>query len=125
MRYSTIKQLPSVPNLDDLPMILEKTTRLARIDRYLFSLEEFASFFSSVQQLPLSEPAPENLLHSPVFRSHRVSQSAKFEASRAQNKISHEQKLCQTYMKQFETLIQLVGETLFWHPNLINFVQFR
>lgn len=98
----------SIPKLDDLPLILEKATRLARIDRYLSSLEEFASFFLSVQHLPLSGQVPEDLLQSPVFRSSSVSRTAKFEASRARSKISHEQRLCRTYMNQFQTLIQLI-----------------
>ena len=104
-------QLPSIPRLGDLPIILEKANRLARIDRYLSSLEEFASFFLSVQQLHLSEPASNKKTYSPAFRSHRVMEAAKFEASRARNKISHEQKLCSTYMKQFETLVQMVSQT--------------
>lgn len=106
-----------------MPFILEKANTLARIDRYLSRLEEFALFFISVQALPLIEQTPINEARSPTFRSQRITASAEFEASRARNKISHEQRLCQTYMKQFDTLVQMVRQFRFRVPFLIVVIQ--
>ena len=102
-------QLCNVPKLDDLPSILEKSNRLARIDRYLAGLEEFQSFFLSVQQLQVSEPISTAMDDEPAFRSARTTKSAFFEASRAREKIQQEQRLCQTYMRQYDALVQLVS----------------
>ncbi|KAK3176619.1 hypothetical protein OEA41_007942 [Lepraria neglecta] len=98
----------NIPQLNDLPEILEKSNRLARIDRYLSGLEEFQSFFSSVRQLLSVEAAPETGDNQLGFRSTDVTKSADFEAARAQEKIQQEQRLCQTYMRQYDTLVQLV-----------------
>ncbi|KAL8691226.1 MAG: hypothetical protein Q9218_003502 [Villophora microphyllina] len=97
-------KLPSIPRLDDLPVILEKSNRLARIDRYLSTLEEFASFFLSVQQLLPPGVTPES---QQAFQSRQNRECGSLEASRAREKIQHEQRLCQTYLKQFDTLVQL------------------
>lgn len=105
------RQLCNVPKLDDLPFILEKSNRLARIDRYLAGLEEFQSFFLSVQRLLAPEPiADASDDDDPAFRSARTKKSAQFEASRAREKIRQEQRLCQTYMRQYDALVQLVSE---------------
>ena len=102
------KQFPSIPQLDGLPAILEKANRLSRIDRYLSSLEEFASFFNSVHELFQVEQGPTEAVLQPTFCSGRVGASRTLEAEKAKNKISHEQRLCKTYMKQFDTLVQMV-----------------
>ena len=102
-------QLCNVPKLDDLPGILEKSNRLARIDRYLAGLEEFQSFFLSVQNLLVPEPTSVAMDGEPAFRSARTKNSAFFEASRAREKIQQEQRLCQTYMRQYDALVQLVS----------------
>ena len=103
-------QLCNVPRLDDLPFILEKSNRLARIDRYLAGLEEFQSFFLSVQEfLCPPRPDPGTSGDSPAFCSETTKKSACFEASRAREKIQQEQRLCQTYMRQYDALVQLVS----------------
>ena len=94
--------------MGELPFILEKANRLARIDRYLSGVEEFAFFFVSVQQMPSAVSGKANLrVGSPSL----TKDMAKFEASRMLAKIEHEQKLCQKYQKQFETLVQMVSLT--------------
>ena len=105
-------ELCNVPKLDDLPFILEKSNRLARIDRYLAGLEEFQSFFLSVQQLLAPEPGLNTRKDDPTFRSAETKKSAQFEASRAREKIQQEQRLCQTYMRQYDALVQLVSQIL-------------
>ena len=109
-------QMHNIPQLNDLPEILEKSNRLARIDRYLSGLEEFQSFFSSVRQLLSVEAAPETGNNQLGFRSTDVTKSADFEAERAQEKIQQEQRLCQTYMRQYDTLVQLVS----LHPDSLH-----
>ncbi len=104
-------QLWNVPKLDDLPFILEKSNRLARIDRYLAGLEEFQSFFLSVQQLLAPEPDSYTSGDDPTFRSAKTKRSAQFEASRAREKIQQEQRLCRTYIRQYDALVQLVSRT--------------
>lgn len=107
----THTQISSIPQIDGLPAILEKANRLSRIDRYLSSLEELSSFFRSVHCLFEAEsgsfqPAPQA---SSSFLSKRVVVLRKLEAEKVRNKILHEQRLCKTYMKQFDTLVQMVS----------------
>ncbi|KAL8980946.1 MAG: hypothetical protein Q9205_004118 [Flavoplaca limonia] len=98
-----------IPKLDDLPLILEKSNRLARVDRYLSSLEEIVAFFTSVrQELSLESTRPWNAPAVPCL-TRDVILSANLEVSRAQRKIEHERRLCKTYLRQFDTLVQLVS----------------
>ena len=98
-----------MPQLDDLPTILEKSNRLARIDRYLSSIEEFFNFFLAVRQSQLSNTIPSTEAVPPPFWSRENLSSAEFESTRAREKILQEQKLCQTYIKQYDALVQLVS----------------
>ena len=110
LRLLTWEQTPTVPGLKELPTILEKSNRLARIDRYLSGLEEFLSFFLSVRQhLPVQQ-TPVRDVDAPAFRTIEVTNSASLEAVRAHEKIQQEQRLCQTYMRQYDTLVQLVSQ---------------
>ena len=111
-KFAEDYQVRNVPRLEDLPFILEKSNRLARIDRYLAGLEEFHSFFLSVQQLLAPEPDALAIDDDLTFRSARTKRSAQFEASRAREKIQQEQRLCQTYMRQYDALVQLVSRVL-------------
>ena len=108
-KFTDGRQHRDVPRLDDLPFVLEKSNRLARIDRYLAGLEEFQSFFLSVQQLLGPQPDSTASSDSPAFCSAKTKKSAHFEASRAREKIEQEQRLCQTYMRQYDALVQLVS----------------
>lgn len=82
------------------------------MDRYLAGLEEFQSFFLSVQRSLASEHDSNASEYEPTFRSARTKKSAQFEASRAREKIQQEQRLCQTYMRQYDALVQLVSRIL-------------
>ena len=109
LALTDLGQAPTIPQLNELPNILEKSDRLARIDRYISGLEEFLSFFLSVRQhLPVQQ-MPVMDLDAPAFRSLEVTSSASLEAVRAREKIQQEQRLCQTYMRQYDTLVQLVS----------------
>ena len=101
-----------IPHLHNLPDILEKSNNLARIDRYLSSLEEQTSFFIAIFEMFENEAAlsRSNLLRFGPDQEHQhVGTRARMEASRTRNKISRQQGLCQTYTRQFETLIQMVS----------------
>lgn len=99
-------------------MILEQSDRLARTDRYLSSLEEFATFFVAVrQEFTVEKSALENLPTPLPCLSKINVQSANLEASRCQRKIEHEQRPCKTYLRQFDTLVQLVSAAF---PNAAN-----
>lgn len=71
-------------------------------------MEEFAFFFVSVQQMPSAVSGKANLR---VVSTSHTKDMANFEATRMLAKIEHEQKLCQKYQKQFETLVQMVSLT--------------
>ena len=47
-------------------------------------------------------------MHLP-FAPSKSPISASFEAVRAREKIQQEQRLCRTYMRQYDTLVQLVS----------------
>ena len=104
-----MEKLPNIPQMNDLPGILEKSDTLARIDRYLSSLEELASFFISVHRILLVDETHAYRADTPRFRSKPITELAKFEASRLQRKVLYEQRLCQTSMKQFDNLVQMVS----------------
>ena len=109
LALADLEQTSSVPGLNEIPNILEKSNRLARIDRYLSGLEEFLSFFLSVRQhLPVQQ-RPVMDVDAPAFRTVEVTNSASLEAVRAHEKIQQEQRLCRTYMRQYDTLVQLVS----------------
>ena len=101
-------QMSRVPRLDQLPGILEKANRLAHISRYLSRLEEFTSFFLSVQELLKAESAG-SLPHIVApYNLEQVRLRAKFEAERARQKILHQQNLCKSFIAPFDNLIQIV-----------------
>ena len=77
LALADLAQNPNVPRLHELPYILEKSNRLARIDRYLSGLEEFLSFFISVRQhLPVQQ-MPVMDSDAPAFRSLEVTNFSK------------------------------------------------
>ena len=98
-----------IPRLQDLPILLERSNNLTRLDRYLSSLEEFVTFFTSVHGMIHGEQAEKDSTETPLpFRTPRLRQRAKLEATWALNKVQRQQKLCSTYIKHFETLVQMV-----------------
>src|SRR5947207_15152349 len=101
-----------IPHPNDLSVILQNFDYLARIDRYLSSLEEQASFFFAIFEMLETETA---VTRSSLSRfkleqeKQRVGARAKMVAWRTRDKILRQKGLCQTYIKQFETLIQMVS----------------
>ncbi|KAL9632049.1 MAG: hypothetical protein Q9164_005549 [Protoblastenia rupestris] len=112
-------QRPQLPQLRDLPVILEKSNNLARIDRYLSTIEEFVSFFTAVRQSRSVDAVQNHSNEIPQASSHSPSSTASaiFEAFRAREKVQYEQKLCRTYMKQYDALIQVVSPADITQPS--------
>ncbi|KAL9103039.1 MAG: hypothetical protein Q9163_001869 [Psora crenata] len=99
-----------LPQLADLPVILEKSNNLARIDRYLSTLDEFVSFFIAVRQSRRIDAiqGQSDGLSRDLPSPQSSNEYATFEAFRAREKLRYEQNLCRTYMKQYDALIQVV-----------------
>ncbi|KAJ9646488.1 hypothetical protein H2199_002537 [Coniosporium tulheliwenetii] len=104
---SILFKLPRLPQLDDLPVIMEKLNNLALIERYLSGLEEFTVFFQSVQQT--IGPAQDTNLLAPerYFSIPQTRKRAQSQAVQTKNNIAQQQKLCKIYINQFESLIQM------------------
>ncbi|KAG8528423.1 uncharacterized protein KY384_007341 [Bacidia gigantensis] len=90
-----------LPDFQDLPSLLEKSNNLARIDRYLASLEESVSFLAAARQSLSQAPTTSQPILS-------LDSLADFETARARERLLHQQKLCRTYVKQYEALTQMV-----------------
>lgn len=104
----------AMPRMDDLPFLLEKANHLARIDRYISGLEEFSSFFISVRSFQHNRDpdlcrATPDLDPTQAYRSRDTRERASFESSLAQQKIVRAQKLCSTFLRQYESLVQMVS----------------
>lgn len=94
--------------MDDLPAILAKTNKLARIERYLSSMDEMLSFFQRVRQLFAFEGAATDREKSTLMFQHaRAKIYADLESSKASDKTLYKQRLCKTYRRQFEHLVQM------------------
>jgi hypothetical protein len=106
----------AIPRMDDLPLLLQKANHLARIDRYISGLEEFSSFFISVRSFQHNrdpglcrvtpDPVPDS---TQAYRSRDTRERASLESSLAQQKIVRAQKLCSTFLRQYESLVQMVS----------------
>lgn len=109
-----------IPRMDDLPFLLEKANHLARIDRYISGLEEFSSFFVAVRSFQHNRdpglcrvaPDPDS---TQTYRSRNTRERASLESSLAQQKILRAQRLCSTFLRQYESLVQMVSLQGTWN----------
>lgn len=103
-----------MPRMDELPYMLQQANNLAKMDRYISALDEFSSFFVSVRSFQQrtrgvvlletsSEPASRE-----TDRRHNIAERATLESCLAQQRIVRARKLCSTYMRQYESLVQMV-----------------
>ena len=98
--------------MDDLPFMLEKASHLARIDWYISGLDGFQAFFVCVRSFQqnrdpsLSRATDSDFSHT--YRGRNTWERASLESSLAQQKIVRVQRLCSTYMRQYESLVQMV-----------------
>ena len=114
----------SIPRMDDLPFLLEKANHLAKIDRYLSGLDEFSSFFVSVRSFQNNQDPSLSGNFSALdstqrYRSRNIRERASLESSLARQKILRAQKLCSTFIRQYESLVQMVSlqDIAYWlHP---------
>ena len=79
------------------------------IDRYLSTLDEHTSFFRSVHRLLPLEEATRSRVQTAAFLSKSTMQATQLEVERTREKIEYGQRLCKTYMRQYDTLIQMVS----------------
>ena len=95
-------------SLRALSSILNCSFQLASIQRFLSSIEEISFFFISVRQLEDSaDPAEGSGSFRQGHRGRQVPGFAALEAMRLQEKLKHEQRLCKTYIWQYEALARL------------------
>lgn len=87
--------------------MLEKSNKLVCTDKYLSNLEESTSFFISVQQAVQTEHISNETITQP-YHTLYIKSWARLEFSWTQTKIQYEQRLCRTYMEQFDTTMQMV-----------------
>jgi hypothetical protein len=104
----------AIPGMDDLPFLLEKANHLARLDRYISGLEEFSSFFVSVRSFQHNRDpglcrANQDPDSTQTYRSRNIRERASLESSLAQQKIVRAQRLCSTFLRQYESLVQMVS----------------
>lgn len=90
-----------------LPKLLEKVNRLAALEQYLCGLEETASFLIFVRQFAATEESRHGADALTLCASNKIQPWAELESSRANDKIIHQQRLCRTYRKQTESLLQV------------------
>jgi hypothetical protein len=104
----------TIPRMDDLPFLLEKANHLARLDRYISGLDEFSAFFVSVRSFQhnrdpsLCSTTSDSETTQP-YRSRNIRERATLESSLAQQKIVRAQRLCSTFLRQYESLVQMVS----------------
>ena len=107
-----LEQSSQIPQMKDLPIILEKSNRLHLIDRYLSSIEEFSSFLVLVQQTlhkeQSHEESQEHAFGSRLYTVTWLGQRRSLEAAMTQSKIQRQQKLCINLSLQLEALTQMV-----------------
>lgn len=110
-----------LPTLNEMPLLLDQTSELARIDRYISGLDEIVAFFHSVKSFQRSFQQVRNLADSvPHTQSHgndrtalsQISPRSNLESELAKQGIQHTRDLCRTYIRQHETLLQMVSETV-------------
>ncbi len=103
--------MSNIPRLQNLPYILQKYNDLSRIQQYLSTIEEHCSFFHSIQNMIFEETHEPGMVGTQ--EKIRVRNRSRLEGERAQGKIRHQEKLCGTFIRQYENLVQLVSTSLY------------
>lgn len=116
-----------LPTLGEMPRLLDQTSDLARMDRYISGLDEIVAFFHSVKSFqrsfqledrndpifaiePRTGPGPPDG-HGTLSSLSQISPRSRLESELAKQGLQHTRDLCRTYMRQYETLLQMVSET--------------
>jgi hypothetical protein len=89
-------------SLDIISQTLNRADTLSFVGRYLYNLDEFISFLRLCRKTIAKEEGAEKL--------SKDSARADMEMERSQSKIRHQMTLCKSYIRQFETRIQMVRE---------------
>lgn len=106
--FDPLDKIYGIPNIDQLPSMLEQANELARIDRYTSTLNEIVEFFETVRGFQKSQTPPRKDSHTPQKCYSRISERSELESQFAKQKIRHAQQLCRTYIKQYESHVQMM-----------------
>ena len=99
----------TLPAISHLATVLEQANDLAAIDRYTSSLSEVVSFFDAIRAY--HKPNDSTTLSTSTNRYSGLQNSNRsdLESTLTVQKVEHVQELCRTYIKQYESFIQMVG----------------
>ncbi|KAL9617024.1 MAG: hypothetical protein Q9160_008141, partial [Pyrenula sp. 1 TL-2023] len=109
-----LQNLDFAPSVNRLPTIQSKSNELARLNRYISSLEEIMDFVQMVKEMHFEEAKARHQTEEPfktsvLHFSHPIIQvRANFEERRARSKLHHQSRLCQTFIQPFDNLVQLL-----------------
>lgn len=107
--FDPLETVESIAHFSRLPLMLERSNELARIDRYTSGLAEILDFFDigSSLQTNLSHVVESNSSSttSSGYRT-QISRRSHTEALLARQKISSAQRLCRTYIEQYDSHVQ-------------------
>lgn len=106
--FDPLDRTHTLPHIDQLPSILQQANELARIDRYTSSLNEILEFFETVRTFQQTQTLPKQNPDSPEKCYSRISERSNLESELAKQKIRHAQQLCRTYIKQYESHVQMM-----------------
>lgn len=106
--FDPLDRTHTIPDIVQLPSILQQANELARIDRYTSSLNEVLEFFETVRSFQQNQSLPQNDPHLPGKCYSRISERSNLESELAKRKIRHAQQLVRTYIKQYESHVQMM-----------------
>lgn len=106
--FDPLDRTHTIPDIVQLPSMLQQANELARIDRYTSSLNEILEFFETVRTFQQSQSSPRHDHDNPERCYSRISERSNLESELAKQKIRHAQQICRTYIKQYESHVQMM-----------------
>lgn len=106
--FDPLDRICGIPEIAKLPSMLQQANELARIDRYTSSLNEILEFFRTVRDFQNSQAVVQQDSSTPAQCHSRISERSNMESKFAQHKVRHAQQLCRTYIKQYESHVQMM-----------------
>ncbi|KAF2152651.1 hypothetical protein K461DRAFT_150577 [Myriangium duriaei CBS 260.36] len=97
-----------LPHVDQLPTILSLVNDLARIDRYTSSLYEINGFLNATRSFQHDQACIGRGNIKPANSESAIFARSVLEAKLAEQQIQHARQLCQTFIKQYESLAQMM-----------------
>lgn len=106
--FDPLDRVQTIPDMDQLPFMLHQANELARIDRYTSGLVEILAFFDAVRTFQQSQKPDSSTSDGPQTCHSRISERSTLESDLAKQKVTHAQQLCRTYIKQYESHMQMM-----------------